>query len=930
MSEQAELISDKRIFLGWEKPILHSLVDHLLLRRDELPGLMVVVPTAETGRRLARGLAERGVVKGPECVTPTTFFANSELSRISEQVGWQELASRTDWSRYDDLLPDPVAAPPDSVRGLIGHVRSVRAELVEFGLDIATASKRLPDDHPELPRWKALASLESDYRALIRSLDLTDPQDLKSRTANTYSLPPGTKELVIACVPDPVPLSVHCWERLSRSVRISVLVHAPESHAAHFDDWGRPSSGYWATTKIDVGSDRKVVICEQAADQGEAAVQSISQLLGERVTLSAADIALGVCDRDILPEVSRVFADNDWTLFDPGGRTLGALGVLQWLGLLSDWFSNGEVKTLQSLLPQHWTGCLVGKPTYEATRSLSGIVERFLPQSTEEVLGVSRRRETATDLVAIVEQLQEMEQTFRRDGAASTLKALLAAVLPDQQELLEACDDVLEEIAMVERKVDLGPWQWLQFFISSASGIRMDEKRSGPTLDAQGWLELATDPAPDVIVTGFNEGFVPESQLGDPWLSNNMRVALGLKANRSRLSRDAYLTTSLVESRRAGGSVTFICGRWTSTGEGMLPSRLLLKPERNQLAERVLHAFRPPSVSGKAIPWHRDWMLEVPEAPLPRTFGTTSLRDYLTCPTRYYLKHVLKLSRPEHLRVEWTAAGFGNVVHQVLESFGADPNARQLEKANAIHEWLSTELDRVVGLMFREVLPLAVEIQIDSIRQRLRTFAFKQAEQRAAGWEICYVEKRMQLEIDGQMVTGVIDRVDYNSATDQWMIWDYKTGKGAQDPVSAHCSAVTKTKGPADHLQDDERFVFDAPAQTKTRPIKPHFWNQLQLPLYAEWLGREEGVKAGVGYISISAVASEVGFYEWEDYSEEIQAAAVLAAEATLEKLTKRVFWPPAESVKYDDFEDWADGESLAAALKPFGNRFNSEKPDNF
>ncbi|MEI7928736.1 MAG: hypothetical protein WCH40_09315, partial [Verrucomicrobiales bacterium] len=42
----------ERHFLGWERPFLGLLVDWLLARRDKLPGMLVVVPTAQSGRRL--------------------------------------------------------------------------------------------------------------------------------------------------------------------------------------------------------------------------------------------------------------------------------------------------------------------------------------------------------------------------------------------------------------------------------------------------------------------------------------------------------------------------------------------------------------------------------------------------------------------------------------------------------------------------------------------------------------------------------------------------------------------------------------------------------------------------------------------------------------------------------------------------------------
>ena len=59
-------------------------------------------------------------------------------------------------------------------------------------------------------------------------------------------------------------------------------------------------------------------------------------------------------------------------------------------------------------------------------------------------------------------------------------------------------------------------------------------------VDMLGWLELAMDDSPVLIVTGFNEGYVPESVTSDVFLPNSLRSRLGLKDNQRRYARDAY------------------------------------------------------------------------------------------------------------------------------------------------------------------------------------------------------------------------------------------------------------------------------------------------------------------------------------------------------------------------------------------------------
>ncbi|MBQ5790538.1 MAG: hypothetical protein IIW01_09625, partial [Thermoguttaceae bacterium] len=69
-------------------------------------------------------------------------------------------------------------------------------------------------------------------------------------------------------------------------------------------------------------------------------------------------------------------------------------------------------------------------------------------------------------------------------------------------------------------------------------------------VELQGWLDLAFDDAPNLILTGFNEGVVPSSKSSDLFLPNETRRELGLEDARRRFARDACLTSALAASKR--------------------------------------------------------------------------------------------------------------------------------------------------------------------------------------------------------------------------------------------------------------------------------------------------------------------------------------------------------------------------------------------
>ena len=77
-------------------------------------------------------------------------------------------------------------------------------------------------------------------------------------------------------------------------------------------------------------------------------------------------------------------------------------------------------------------------------------------------------------------------------------------------------------------------------------------------MDIQGWLELAWEDAPHLLVAGVNEGQLPEAIHGDLFLPNTLRELLGLRTNADRLARDTWLMELLLATRAESGKVEFL------------------------------------------------------------------------------------------------------------------------------------------------------------------------------------------------------------------------------------------------------------------------------------------------------------------------------------------------------------------------------------
>ena len=119
-------------------------------------------------------------------------------------------------------------------------------------------------------------------------------------------------------------------------------------------------------------------------------------------------------------------------------------------------------------------------------------------------------------------------------------------------------------------------------------GETIYSERKAGAIDLQGWLELPWEDAPHLVVTGMNDGFVPEVAQGHAYLPDSARRLLGLRHNDDRHARDAYLFSSLLACRRDYGRLDLVFGRLSATEEPLRPSRLLFACPPAELAERIL------------------------------------------------------------------------------------------------------------------------------------------------------------------------------------------------------------------------------------------------------------------------------------------------------------------------------------------------------
>jgi ATP-dependent helicase/nuclease subunit B len=892
----------RRVFLGWERPLLGLLVDWLLARRDELPGLLVVLPTAQAGRRLREALAEKaGALLAPKVVTPGHFLRTDGAAPDAvELLAWVEvLESVRDWEPFAAAFPVPPGEGEAAgwALGLARSLAGLRASLQENALTLADAARRLADT-VEAERWEALAGLESRVEQRLGQWGWRSRSLLLARGEPAAAM--GAKGIVLAGVPDLAAAALRTI--LKGGLPVTALVGAPEELAAEFDEAGRPPEA-WATRRIawpDEAAGR-VALTADPRQQAAEAVAGVAM-----AATPSEELALGSADESTAGELVRAFGRGGWIVHDPSRVPPAPLAA--WLGAWRAYVSRPGAAAAIDLLGFPESGALVGGRRAQRAAALSAARDQWLARDREDLARVADLTSRDADGLKLAGEtlasLDRRRATFLGEGFHAGLRRLLGMIDP-RGEQSAAIAEWLEATAGAATVVKRDPGFWIDLLRATLpeTPVTAPDAR---VLDVQGWLELFHEPGRHLVICGMNEGLVPGRTGGDAWLPEGARKRLGLSHDATRAARDAYLLTAMIESRRAGGRVDLLLAKSGAGGEVLLPSRLLLAADEAELPARVKLLFREIEPPDSSLAWTLDekWKWRPrPVGKVPR-MGVTSFGDYLACPFRYYLKHVAGMSAPEPERVEWNARDFGNVAHVVLERWALDAEASDYSKTEAIEAWVHAALDRVIAERFGAKVPLAVRIQRESMRQRLSWFARVQAVERASGWRIEEVEKKFEIEIDGLVLVGRVDRIERHD-DGRRRVLDYKTGAAAGGVEAAHRAGVIASRGLPAHL-DGVPEVLCVGADGKEKR-----WRNLQVPLYSVALGDIDEL----GYFALGATEGEVKLSLWDGFSRADRDSAEACARWVIGRVRERVFWPPAGKVEYDDYPVLSLGRSLAETV---------------
>jgi ATP-dependent helicase/nuclease subunit B len=931
-----------REFLGWERPALESVAERLRERYAtggewNLERVIVVVPGSRAGRQLLEVLVQRADAWQLRLFPPRIDTVGQLPERLYrsrhpfaddliQQLTWVEALRQVGAERVGAAL---ARLPADGPAGrtadwprwleLAKVLWRLHRELAAEGLDFQKVAEQigvLAGD--ERPRWELLAQVQEAYHGALDRRELWDRQTARL-VAIRQAECATDDDIFLVAVAD----MNQTIQRMLRQVaaRVTAWVYAPRELAERFDDLGCLVPERWLDVSIPLHR-VPLLVAEGPAEQAETVAGVLAQWAPN---YTETEIVVAAPDERLVPYLERQLEDCGVAVHRAAGDPLSQSLPYRLLEAVAQFLPRRRVRDFAALVrhPDLLAWLTATCPGFRLEQFDRYAAEHLPPVLGEWLGDPEGPRQHLEPVVARIERwLAPLERPTAHlatwsDGVSQLLQEVYGEVRVDRRQRAgqrqwlscQAIQSSLQLLADIPADVDpqLSASEALHLILDQLRGQTTPVVREPEDLEILGWLELPLDTAPALIVTSFNEGFVPTSVNADQFLPNSLRKRLNLLDNQRRYARDAYALQLLAGTRER---LTLVVGRRDAEGDPLIPSRLAFAADEETIARRVLRLLghdeveeldksetpalpesprisaelgsvggrgevaEPGWAGGAGVPnGDRETGFQIPrpepsDQPLLK-LPVTAFRSYLSCPYRFYLQYVLRLEAESDRGTELDAAQFGVLLHRVLDAFAAGPCRDEMDE-EPIRAFLRSSLEELANheLGTRRLAP--VNLQLGQLKARLDGFAAWQAARAREGWRIRHQEEPCEaapsfLKIGRRQVVirGRIDRIDYHEQRDEWAVLDYKSSDTPKKPRAAHQRSGE--------------------------------WVDLQLPLYRH-LAAELGVppQAQLGYIVLPKDTSKVGveLADWDDA--ELADADRQAAEVA-RAILEQHYWPPSD-----------------------------------
>lgn len=897
--------------LNWDAPLLPAVTERLLSFSQgpivDLSQLLVIVPTRQAGRRLLEALAvavqksDRGLLS-PEILTPDTLLSRSLknaplANEASITAAWINVLHGIDPQHFEAVFP---VAPDQSAGwqlGMAQRMMQVRDELGEEGLSIHEAAQSADEAGYEPERWRQLARLEALYFDQLKAHQLVDPKQARRQAADDFTAPAEIEHMLLIATPDAQALPLKAIAKAAEDLPVEVWTYGP---AEYFDQWGRPLTELWNQRPLDFegwGAQLK------AYPEPKAVVSKVAALTAQA---QPEAILLGLADSDLAPILSDELTRHDIPYYDPEGTPVHLGGIGRLAELLCQFSQEANTSTVRTLLqhPDLFQWLKASDSPQHLLKQFDDTFQKHLCADLDALLHFAEDARLRGALKALKSLQFEIKKAKNfSEGLSGILQTIYADHELDNSEASKPWRERAEAVRKLIAEVNTAENAYPQLTADLArslvqQGLRKSKVHPDRPRDAHdllGWLELLWNDAPQLVLAGVNEGKVPESVMGDAFLPETLREALGLRTNPQRFARDAYLLEALCRRRaNALGEIHLLVPQQAPDGSPIKPSRLLFLGTPDTLLPRTRQLFTTVDEIGHATDYSTPWTLRPPQGlPMPTRISVSALRTYLECPFRFFLRHILGMWTIDVETREMSPASFGTLVHDILsklEGVTIDSKTQVNELSAKLHAIAEAEIEKQFG----QQLSFALRLQKEAVLARIQAYVERQIEdvQANGSIQILHTETKFTHELVGLTLSGIIDRIDQRG--ERIELIDYKTADSPKSPDKAHLATVARKEPPA-HLPEEAFFEHEG---------KRYRWIDLQLPLYLLAQKPTSGERPSVAYFNLAKTLEKSERAPWEGFTQSHLDSARACAEAVIRQIKAGIFWPPNPDVRedYDDF----------------------------
>ena len=934
-------------YLNWNEALIPQVKQCLLGEIDEsidhidLSHLLVIIPTAKSGRHLLEALSTDPLTinKGflsPKIVTPLQFLElelDEETKATEGQCifTWSEVLGMAKKYSINAIFPNNHPFSDNLKLSNARRFHKLRKELGSEGYDLSSVAGRCIKLDMEVERWKQIAQLEENYYTLLSQKNLIDPIKLNQKTAEKYQLDSAISKIIIAATPDPKPLPLKVLKSLESTIPIEVWINGPEKEGL-FDSWGIPKQAAWAQRTLDFNQwNHEIIRINNALE--------IPEKLKENVENAPVEsIQIGLLDPNLVSPVSNYFSLESVPHYNPEGISLSQSAIGKLIISLIRIQEAQNINEFKQLLlnPYFFQYTRSTLPVETLINDIDQLFSKHLTYSLKDLKKQAEfyQKRTIIDILNCLETLsfQNNYQKHETENFAQWLSQSLH-ILIDGNGLIESDSHYKNISDCINNALDeaiASENLFLKQNLSSRKEVlqetlrkqKLYKEREKNAHDLFGWLELLWHDAPHSLICGFNESAVPRSNIIDSFITESLRKQLGMKTNEDLFANDLYLFEAICQRRhvKEKGKVTLFVPESDSEFNPLMPSRILFQIPEDELVNKTKTILLNKTKKEVSENHQPAWIYNhATPCPLPKSFSVSKLNDYLRCPFRFYLKHILKIRIENFDDREMSLSTFGILFHKVVAQLKGKKLSGSMDESKFIQD-LQAKAESAIQRDFGFNLSFALQIQKENLHDRINAFAQSQilSLQPNQSLEIIDTEKSFSRKIDEFMITGTIDRIDLING--QKRIIDYKTSNSPKTPKSKHLSSANTKKEPK-HLPEEAYY---------DQKDKNYYWSDLQLPLYClSEISDKNSELPDLYYYNIPKSAEKTELALWDDFSLEDLQAAEACASAILNCIKNGKFWPPNEQIdpKMDDFAElFPDGIKKAVDGSIFENyKFSQE-----